>query len=78
MSFENPTSLRIGMTGTVAGKSYRVVGRVVMGVEEAGQTYYWNEFNLQADDGEFARWFSRKPNAAESGGCSPCSNRNIR
>jgi len=54
MSFENPTSLRIGMTGTVAGKQYRVVGRVVMGMDDGGETYYWNEFNLQADGGESA------------------------
>jgi hypothetical protein len=54
MSFENPTPLRLGMTGTVADKSYHVVGRVVMGMDDGGVTYYWNEFNLQADDGESA------------------------
>ena len=54
MSFENPTSLRIGMTGAVAGQQYRVVGRVVMGMDDGGETYYWNEFNLQADGGESA------------------------
>ena len=52
MSFANPTPLRIGMTGTLAGKTYRVAGRVVMGMEDAGETYYWNEFNLVTDEGE--------------------------
>lgn len=42
------------MTGTFFGRSYRVVGRVVLGEEEAGQTYYWNEFNLETDAGESA------------------------
>jgi hypothetical protein len=54
MSFENPTSLRIGMHGTFAGKDFRLVGRMVMGVEISGETYYWNEFNLQANTGEAA------------------------
>ena len=52
MSFANPTPLHIGMTGTLAGKTYRVAGRVVMGMEDAGETYYWNEFNLVTDEGE--------------------------
>ena len=38
------------MTGTLSGTRYRVVGRVVLGMEEGGETYYWNEFNL-VDDG---------------------------
>jgi len=54
MSFENPTPLRIGMHGTFAGKDFRLVGRMVMGVEINGETYYWNEFNLQAKTGEAA------------------------
>jgi hypothetical protein len=52
MSFENPTPLRLGMAGTFAGKRYRIVGRVVMGMDDEGETYYWNEFNLKSDDGE--------------------------
>lgn len=51
MSFENPTRLRIGMHGTFAGKDYRLIGRVVMGVTDDGSNYYWNEFNLEAKDG---------------------------
>lgn len=54
MSYTNPTPLRIGATGNLAGKSYRVVGRVVMGVVDDGETYYWNEFNLEADGGSSA------------------------
>ena len=54
MSFENPTTLQIGMTGKLASRKYRVVGRVVMSVTDAGETYYWNEFNLENDDQENA------------------------
>ncbi len=52
MSFANPTPLRIGMSGALAGHRYRVVGRVVMGMEEGRETYYWNEFNVVNEDGE--------------------------
>jgi hypothetical protein len=54
MDFANPTSLRIGMSGVLAGKRYRVAGRIVMGMDDAGATYYWNEFNLVNDEGEVA------------------------
>src|SRR6185436_665896 len=54
MSFTNPTPLRLGMTGAFDGRKYRVAGRVVMGMEEGGETYYWNEFNLISEDGESA------------------------
>lgn len=53
MSVNNPTALRIGMTGTFSGASYQVVGRSVLGETEDGTTYYWNEFNLRSDRGEF-------------------------
>lgn len=46
MSNLNPTRIRVGMTGTFAGKSYNIVARVVMAMDEAGETYYWNEFYL--------------------------------
>ena len=42
------------MTGNLSGKQYRVVGRVVLGEQEEGGTYYWNEFNLESDGGEVA------------------------
>lgn len=54
MSFNNPTPVKVGMTGVFSGVNYRVLGRVVMGVVDDGTTYYWNEFNLKADSGEEA------------------------
>lgn len=54
MTFENPTPLRIGMSGTFGGIRYAVKGRTVMSVNDAGSTYYWNEFYLVADDGRCA------------------------
>jgi hypothetical protein len=54
MSHVNPTPLRVGMTGALVGKNYRIAGRIVMSMEEAGETYYWNEFNLVRGDGECA------------------------
>jgi hypothetical protein len=54
MSFENPTRLRIGMHGNFNGRDYRVVGRSVLGETENGETYYWNEFNLQTGSGDEA------------------------
>ena len=54
MSFTNPTRLRIGMHGNLNGMDYRVVGRSVLGESEAGDTYYWNEFNLENKSGKQA------------------------
>ncbi|MSU63973.1 MAG: DUF4178 domain-containing protein [Pedosphaera sp.] len=51
MNNTNPTPIRIGMRGAFSGRSYRVAGRVVLSLEEAGATFYWNEFNLVCDDG---------------------------
>ncbi len=53
-NYVNPTALTLGKTGTLCGVRYRVVGRVVLGVEEDGETYYWNEFNLLDDSGQSA------------------------
>lgn len=46
MNTANPTRIRVGMTGTFAGKAYTVIARVVMGMDEDGETYFWNEFYL--------------------------------
>ena len=46
MSHANPTPVRVGMSGTFAGKAYTIIARVVMGMEDEGETYYWNEFYL--------------------------------
>ncbi|HEY5909984.1 MAG TPA: hypothetical protein VJA21_05210 [Verrucomicrobiae bacterium] len=54
MSFANPTPIRLRMLGAFFGLRYRVVGRVVLGMEVAGQTYCWNEFNLKTTEGDFA------------------------
>lgn len=54
MNYVNLTPVRLGMTGTFAGRTYRVAGRVVMGMEEGGETYYWNEFHLVGSDGKEA------------------------
>lgn len=39
------------MNGTLHGWRVRIVGRVVMGMEIDGETYYWNEFNLVDETG---------------------------
>ena len=54
MNFRNPTSLQIGQSGTYRGKTWQVVGRVVLGVVEDGEIYYWHEFNLENRAGENA------------------------
>ncbi len=54
MNFSNPTQIKIGMTATISAKRYRVVGRAVLGETEGWRTYYWNEYNLAGDDGQFA------------------------
>lgn len=46
MSHANPTPVRVGQSGTFAGKAYSIIARVVMGMEDQGETYYWNEFYL--------------------------------
>ncbi len=46
MSTANPTPVRVGMTGSFGGKNYSVIARIVMGMEDQGATYYWNEFYL--------------------------------
>ncbi|MFA7003627.1 MAG: DUF4178 domain-containing protein [Verrucomicrobiia bacterium] len=51
MSYANPTPLRLGATGTLGGQRFRVAGRVVMGMDDEGETYYWNEFHLMDDAG---------------------------
>jgi hypothetical protein len=52
MSFENPTQINPGMTGTFNGRTYRVVGRALLGEMEYGRIYYWNEYYLQAEGEE--------------------------
>jgi hypothetical protein len=54
MKLDNPTCVRVGMTGTFDGKAYRVAGRAVVGIKEGGAIYGWHEFNLETDAGESA------------------------
>jgi hypothetical protein len=54
MNYANTIPLRVGMTGEFLGVRYRIIGRVVMGMDEGGETYTWNEFNMIADDGSCA------------------------
>lgn len=42
------------MTGALSGLHFRVIGRVVMGMDEDGTTYFWQEFNLLDDSGRNA------------------------
>lgn len=52
MSYENPTALRLGQSGTIDGRRFTVRGRVVMSmVADDGETYTWEEFNLVDDAG---------------------------
>jgi hypothetical protein len=54
MTYRNPTPIQLGMAGTFNGVQYHVVGRVVMGVVEGGEIYYWQEFNLETGAGDNA------------------------
>ncbi len=54
MSLPNPTPVRIGMSGIFAGRRYHVAGRLVMAMDDAGETWRWNEFHLVSDTGESA------------------------
>src|SRR5690348_3077991 len=54
MSYENPTPLKVGATGTLNGWRVRVAGRIVMGVEIDGATYFWNEYHLLDGSGNAA------------------------
>ena len=51
MNFRNPTRLQLGRHGNFSGTDYTLVGRVVMGVTDNGENYFWNEFNLESRSG---------------------------
>lgn len=51
MSLANPTPLRVGASGSLHGWRVHVAGRVVVGMQEGGETYCWNEFNLKGASG---------------------------
>lgn len=54
MNFANPTKISLGMTATFFGRTFRVIGRSVLGETEESGTYYWQEFNLETSGGEYA------------------------
>jgi hypothetical protein len=51
MMTDNPTALRIGMSGTLNGHRYTVRASVVMSARIAGQDYAWNEYYLSDSGG---------------------------
>lgn len=51
MSFSNPTSFALGQTAYFDGLPWTLKARMVLGVEEEGETYYWNEYILTASGG---------------------------
>ena len=52
--YANPTPLCVGMAGRLNGSHFSVAGRVVMGMTEGDETYYWNEYHLVNDAGQSA------------------------
>lgn len=46
MSTANPTGLKLCAAGALAGREYRVAGRVVLSTLYEGEPWYWNEFHL--------------------------------
>lgn len=54
MNPANPTPITVGLSGTFNGRRYRVAGRMVLGMEEGGELYCWNEFNLVGPEGQGA------------------------
>ena len=54
MNFANPTKIRLGMTAVFFGRTYRVIGRSVLGETEESGTYFWQEFNLETSGGSCA------------------------
>jgi hypothetical protein len=51
MSLANPTPLRVGAKGALHGWHVTVTARLVLSVELAGVTYFWNEYMLLGDSG---------------------------
>jgi hypothetical protein len=50
MPYGNTSPVSVGMSGVLNGATYRVVGRMLMSMEEDGAVYYWNEFHLIGPD----------------------------
>lgn len=54
MNTNNPTALRLGMSGTLFDRTYKICGRVVLSTDVDGERYFWHEFFLKAPGGEEA------------------------
>jgi hypothetical protein len=54
MSFRNPTQISLGMQGVFFSKTYRVIGRAVLGTFDHGVLYFWHEFYLETSGGFLA------------------------
>ena len=50
-SFSNPTPVQIGHGCQFLGDQWKIVGRMVLGVVEDGETYYWHEFHMKSPSG---------------------------
>ena len=51
--YSNPTPVQIGHGCSFLGDQWKIVGRMVLGVVEDGETYYWHEFHMKSpDEGE--------------------------
>lgn len=51
MSLDNPTLLRVGMSGRIDDRRHVVRCRVTLSVQDRGETYFWNEFYLDDEQG---------------------------
>ena len=51
MSSANPAPLPIGARGQLHGWRMRIVARLVLAADFAGETYYWNEYVLAGESG---------------------------
>jgi hypothetical protein len=49
--YPNRTPIRVGMRGMLRGREYEVIGRLVFSMQEEGETYTWDEWQLLAPDG---------------------------
>jgi hypothetical protein len=54
MNLANPTPLRLGAKGTLGETDYEVIGRLVKGMTEGDEIYYWHKFLLLSLDGRQA------------------------
>lgn len=49
--YPNQTPIRVGRRAMLHGREYEVIGRMVFSMQEAGESYTWDEWQLLAADG---------------------------